>query len=111
MSEHVELLLTPQQMIVQKSVELCLGKIDQVLNGRYVLTLVARYKGPPPLEDADILMTADTRENVLRVVNRFLPETDPQPTPPPQSATEDGQPTTLPPPRGAMEDGQPSTNQ
>lgn len=74
MSEPTEPLLTPQQMMVQSQVELCLNTIHRLLGERYSLTLVGRYHGPLPLEDADLLMTVDTRENVLRVINRFLPE-------------------------------------
>jgi hypothetical protein len=56
---------------LQLAIEKNLERIEKVLGPDYRLTLIAKYHGP--LKDADILLTMDTRENMLAVIDRYYP--------------------------------------
>lgn len=67
--------------VLKTAIEHHLEKIEGILGENYKLTLLAKYHGPLPLNDADILLSMDTRENMLAVIDRFCPlEYEPQPT-------------------------------
>lgn len=78
-------LRTAKLHALQLSIESHLEQIERILGGDYKLTLLAKYHGKPPTKDADILLTRDSRENMLAVINRFLPspETNLAKGPPP----------------------------
>lgn len=61
---------------LQLAIELHLSRIEKVLGPNYKLTLLARYHGAKPLKDADLLMTMDTRENMLAVIDRHIPQNE-----------------------------------
>lgn len=60
-------------LALQLAIECNLEKIERVLGPNYKLTLIGKYHGAIPFKDADIILTKDTRENILSVLNRFFP--------------------------------------
>ena len=65
--------------VLQRAIEVHLERIQSIVGPDYELTLVANHTGP---KDADILLTTSTREKIVAVVDRFLPENDKaEPTP------------------------------
>jgi hypothetical protein len=60
-------------LALQLAIECNLEKIERVLGPNYKLTLIGKYHGARPLHDADIILTKDTRENILSVLDRFCP--------------------------------------
>lgn len=63
-------------LALQLAIECNLEKIERVLGPNYKLTLIGKYHGAIPLKDADIILTKDTRENILAVLDRFFPPND-----------------------------------
>jgi hypothetical protein len=43
-----------------------------VLRGRYLLTLIARYNGDAPLDDADIVLTLDSPDKAVAALERLF---------------------------------------
>ena len=60
---------------LQAVIEIYLERIENTLGPNYKLTLIAKYHGEKPLKDADIILTMDTRENMMSVIDRFFPVT------------------------------------
>lgn len=58
---------------LQVAIECNLKKIERILGPNYKLTLLGKYHGTKPLKDADIILTMDTRENMISVIDRFFP--------------------------------------
>lgn len=65
--------LSIELLALQGAIEHHLAQIEHVLGENYKLTLLAKYHGPLPLKDADLLLSMDTRENMLAVIDRFCP--------------------------------------
>lgn len=63
----------PDLRVLQLAIEHHLEKIEGILGENYKLTLLAKYHGPLPLKDADLLLSMDTRENMIAVIDRFCP--------------------------------------
>lgn len=63
----------PDLAKLQAAIEIQLEQIEKILGPNYRLTLIAKYRGEKPLKDADIILTMDTRENMISVIDRFFP--------------------------------------
>lgn len=62
------------ELRLQREIEVHLERIERILGPNYKLTLIAKYNGSLPLlNDVDILLTRDTRLNMLSVIDRFKP--------------------------------------
>lgn len=56
---------------LQLQIEPHLKRIERILRGRYLLTLIARYNGAEPLDDADIVLTLDSPEKAIAALERM----------------------------------------
>ena len=63
-----------EQLVLQRRIESALRPIEQIMGPNFKLTLIATYRGPKQLNDADLVMTLATREEIMRALNRHLPE-------------------------------------
>lgn len=60
--------------LIQLEIESHLESIEKILGPNYKLTLIATHNGSNGLKDADILLTMAKREEILRAVDKFLPD-------------------------------------
>ena len=63
-----------ENLILQRAIEGALRSIEKIMGPNFKLTLIATYRGPKQLNDADLVMTLATREEIMRALNRHLPE-------------------------------------
>jgi hypothetical protein len=57
---------------LQLQIEPHLQRIERILRGRYLLTLVARYNGTEPVDDADIVLTLDSLPKAISAIERLM---------------------------------------